>query len=211
MVMKLVERILQEWATVTKAPIPFICLTVLAFGCGYGVSRWKYVSVIESKDQQKEILRERLITKDQQIDEYRERLRLVPAHGSEYAKLSHAELQSETLKFVAGLREWLAAHRAQDSELQSRERVAMLRTTDEAERNQLRDAYTSDFLRSSITQNNEYEAKFKAIAIVLRDELLTRIERPEPNAYARSMYERPNSIAMGDVADDLERLARLLR
>jgi len=70
-------------------------------------------------------------------------------------------------------------------------------------------AYTADTISSSTELNNEYDAKFKVKAIVLRDEMLTRVQHPDPQAHARRMYEHPTSaIGMRMVADDLELLAR---
>ena len=177
----------------------FVC------GLAYGASRWRHGGIIE-------LLRERLAAKDQQLDEYRERLHLVPARGSEFARLSHAELQTEALKFVSSLREWLASRQAQDSQRQHQQWVAMTRAADEAQKKQLWDAHTGDLISSSAALNNEFDAKFKVKTIVLRDELLTRVQHPDPKAHDHHMYEHPtNPIGMGMVADDLERLARLLR
>jgi hypothetical protein len=204
-VRELVEYIQREWTTLATAPFTFILATVLVGGLAYAASRWRHGGIIE-------LLRERLAAKDQQLDEYRERLHLVPAQGSEFAKQSHAELQAQALKFVASLRDWLAARRAQDSQRQHQQWVAMTRATDEAQKKQLWDAHTGDLIGSSTALNNEYDAKFKVKAIVLRDELLTRVQHPDPKAHAHHMYEHPtNPIGMGMVADDLERLARLLR
>jgi hypothetical protein len=201
---ELVESIQREWATIANAPFTFILFAVLIFALAYAASRWKHGAIIE-------LLRERLAAKDQQLDEYRERLHLAPARGSEFAKLSHAELQTEALKFIDSLREWLGARRAQDSQRQHQQWVAMIHATDEAKKKQLWDAHTGDLISSSTALKNEYDAKFKVKAIVLRDELLTRVQHPDPKAHAHHMYEYPtNPIGMGMVADDLERLARLL-
>jgi hypothetical protein len=87
----------------------------------------------------------------------------------------------------------------------------MVRATDEAQKKQLWDAHTGDLIQSSTAINNEYDSKFKVKAIVLRDELLTRVQHPDPKAHSHHMYEHPtNPIGKGMVADDLERLARLL-
>lgn len=202
---ELIEFIQREWATIATAPFTFILALALICGLAYAASRWRYSGIIE-------LLRERLLAKDQQLDEYRERLHLAPAHGSEFAKQSHTELQVEALKFVSGLREWLATRGAQDSQRQHQQWVTMNRATDEAQRKQLWDAHASDLLSSSTARNHEYDAKFKVKAIVLRDELLTRVQHPDPKSHTLQMYEHPtNPIGMGMVADDLERMARLLR
>src|SRR5262249_28120185 len=136
---------------------------------------------------------------------------MLPAHGSEFAKQSHAELKAETLKFVGNLREWLSMHSAQDAQKQHQQWTAMNQLTDEAQRKQLWDALTRDLIQSSTALNDEYASRFKIKAIVLRDELLTRVQRPDPKTNWNARYEQPtNAIVMGMIADDLERLARLL-
>jgi hypothetical protein len=84
--------------------------------------------------------------------------------------------------------------------------------TDDAQRKSAHDAYGSQSIGFYTALNSEYDAKFKVTAIVLRDELLTRVKRPQPDGPEAHMYEHPtNPIGMGIVADDLERLALLLR
>lgn len=204
---ELLDYLQREWMVVSSAPFSFLISAALVASLAYAASRWRHGGIIE-------LLRERLAAKDQQLDDYRERLHLAPATGSSFSKQSHAELQMEVLKFVESLRDWLCIRRAQDTERQHQEWVAMSRAADEAERKRLWDAHTGDLISSSTMLNSEYDAKFKVKAIVLRDELLSRVKHPEPagHGHAHQMYEHPtNSIGMGMVADDLERLARLLR
>jgi hypothetical protein len=204
-VKEFVEFLQREWVTIAAAPFTFLLAAILVSALAYAASRWRHGGIIE-------LLRARLAAKDQQISEYRERLHLVPADGSIFSKQSHGELQNEALKFVATLREWLAARRAQDSDRQHQQWVAMTRATDEEQRKVLWDAHTGDLLRSGTSLNSEYDAKFKVKAIVLRDEMLSRVKHPDPQAPASHMYDHPtNPIGMGMVADDLERLAHLLR
>jgi hypothetical protein len=205
MLNRLIEYGSQEWATVSSAPFTFLIASALVATIAYSASRWKHGAIIE-------LLRERLAAKDQQLDEYRERLHLVPAHGSEFSRLTHTELKTETLKFVIGLREWLAARTAQESQRQRQRWVAMTHATDEKQKEQLWDAQTDDIISSSRSLSNEYDAKFKVKTLVLRDELLTRVQHPDPNSHIHHSYDHPmGSMFMGMVADDLERLARLLR
>lgn len=202
---ELIEYLQREWGTVSGAPLTFFVACALVAGLAYAASRWKHGAIID-------LLHERIVAKDEQLDGYREKLHLVPAHGSEFSRLSHAELQKEALRFVLSLREWLGARRSQDSERQHQQWLAMTNATNEVERKRLWDAQTTESMRSSTTLNNEYDSKFKVKAMVLRDELLTRVQHPEPQNNAHHMYEHPtNPIGMSMVADDLERMARLLK
>lgn len=202
---ELLEYIQKEWSTVSNAPVVFLIVSALVAGLAYAASRWKHGAIIE-------LLRERIVAKDEQLDGYREKLHLVPAHGSEFSRLSHAELQKVALSFVSGLREWLGERNSQDSQRHHQQWLSMTNATDEVQRKQLWDAQTTDSLRSSTKLSNEYDAKYKVKAMVLRDELLTRVQHPEPTNHRHHNYEHPtNPIGMGMVADDLERLARLLK
>jgi hypothetical protein len=165
---ELIEYLQKEWATVSGAPFIFFIVSILVASLAYAASRWKHGAIIE-------LLRERIAAKDEQLDGYREQLHLVPAHGSEFSRLSHAALQVEALNFVSSIREWLGARRSEDSQRQYQQWLAMTNATDEVQRKQLWDAQTTDSIRSSTTLNNEYDAKFKVKAMVLRDELLTRV------------------------------------
>lgn len=201
----LLEYLQKEWLTVSGAPAIFLIACTFVAGLAYAASRWRHSAIID-------LLRERIVAKDEQLDGYREKLHLVPAHGSEFSLLSHAALQKEALKFVSSLRDWLGARRSQDSERHHQQWLAMTNTNDELQRKQMWDAQTTDSMRSSTTLSNEYDSKFKVKAMVLRDELLTRVQHPEPSNHAHHMYEHPtNPIGMGMVADDLERMARLLK
>ena len=202
---ELIEYLQKEWGTVSSAPVTFFIACTLVASLAYAASRWKHGAIIE-------LLRERIAAKDEQLDGYREKLHLIPAHGSEFSRLSHSELQKEALKFISSVREWLGTRRSQDSERQHKQWLAMTNATDEAQKKHLWDAQTADSMRSSTTISNEYDAKFKVKAMVLRDELLTRVQHPEPSNHSHHMCEHPtNPIGMGMVADDLERLARLLK
>lgn len=202
---EVIEYLSKEWDVIRRAPVTIILVGVICFIVAYQVARWRYEGILELNC-------ERLAVKDDQLDEYRERLHFLPAHGSEYSRLSHSELQSKALKFVSDLRKWLAVRQSENSRRMSQQWLAMSQANDEAARKRLWNEYTADLIQSSTSMKNEYDAKFKVIAIVLRDELLTRIQHPGSSSSASHIYEYPtNPIGMGMVADDLERLARLLR
>lgn len=67
-------------------------------------------------------------------------------------------------------------------------------------------------MRLSSERNAEYDRRFKTDAIILRDELRSRLSDYEPiNDFGDHMYEHPtNYFGFNDVATDLERMAKLL-
>ena len=84
-------------------------MTVIAFGLAYAAANWRYSGIIEQLRERLDSMKERLEAKDGQLDEYRERLHLVPAAGSEFSRLTHSELKERALTVVRDLRQWLTA------------------------------------------------------------------------------------------------------
>ena len=102
-------KILQaEWASLTAAPWSFAIFTATTFGLAFGACRWAYQARHESVKERINLLQERLNAKDGQLDEYRERLGLLPSSGNKYSKLTHQQLQEHTLKLVHDIRTWFA-------------------------------------------------------------------------------------------------------
>ncbi|MFI5398363.1 MAG: hypothetical protein ACHQ9S_22735, partial [Candidatus Binatia bacterium] len=189
----------------------FVLALVAVFLLAFAAVRWRYEGVIESLRERVEALKERLEAKDGQLDEYRERLHLVPASGSELSRLTHAELKGKALDLVRDLRQWLASWSAQDRQVEQREWSAMVSAADEDEKQQRWQQFTGASMQRSLERNSEYDRRFKVDAFLLRDELLSRLPGESREDRAYGMYEHPtNPIGMGIVADDLERLAKLL-
>jgi hypothetical protein len=202
----LIKYLCEQLNVIRKAPVLIILVVVLCFVGGYQTARWRYKSILELNS-------ERLLAKDDLLDEYRERLHYLPAHGSEYSRLSHSELQSQALKFVAELRKWIATRNSERSQREAKYWLEMSQANDEAERRRIWNEQTADILQSSGSMQDEYSAKFKVKAIVLHDELLTRVPHSESRVSSYNhRYEFPtNPIGIGMVADDLEQLARQLQ
>ena len=115
MLNQFLEFIKNEWSTVTGAPLSFISLVLISFALAYAACRWRYTGVIETQREKLSLEKDRLSAekdriqaKDSQLDDYRERLHLVPAQGSEYSKLTHAGLKEKALSFVGDIRTWFS-------------------------------------------------------------------------------------------------------
>ena len=82
----------------------------------------------------------------------------------------------------------------------------------EEEKNKLWHKFTSASSRLSNDRNAEYERRFKVDAILLRDELRSRLPDYSPGDRHRdSAYEHPtNYFGFNDVANDIETMAKLL-
>jgi len=206
-----VKTIQHEWSTLITAPWAFAILVGIAFALAYAAANWRYTGIVEQLRERIESMKERLEAKDGQLDEYRERLHLVPAAGSQFSRLTQAELKDKALNFVRDLRKWLASERQQDDQLHNGEWRTMTQAKDEGERQRLWHQYTAALSQRSLKRNSDYDEKFKVDSILLRDELLARLGEGSKQERAYGMYEHPtNPIGMGTVADDVERLAKLL-
>lgn len=201
-----------EWNALASAPWSFILLTVLAFSSAYTVCRWAYQQQLDTRKEKFDLLNERLIAKDEQLDEYRERLGLMPSSGSKFAKLSHKELQDYTLKFVAGIRDWFAASESETRRIAEQQWNAMARAQTEDQKHQLWEAHSSTHTNGLFTLMREFDQKYKVDAILIRDELQARLPASERDRQVERRYEHPtNTFCIRNIADDLERKAKLLR
>ena len=206
-----VKTIQHEWSTLTAAPWAFLILVAAAFALAYAAANWRYFGVVEQLRARLETLKERLEAKDGQLDEYRERLHLMPAAGSQFSRLTQAELKDKALTFVRDLRRWLAKYRQEDDQHHNQEWAAMTQANGEEERQRLWHQSTASSSQRSLKCDSDYDEKFKVDSILLRDELLARLGEGSKQEPPFSMYEHPtNPIGMGMVTDDVERMAKLL-
>lgn len=189
---ELIKCIRDEWSTVKKAPLTLIIIFVLSFIFALQSSSWRYEGIVD-------LLKERIENKDDQLDDYRERVYEIKARGSKYSTMSLEVLKSETLKFAKNLRNFLKLQHIEmnsiidlDNQTGSRINITALQ-------------------QFGITINSEYNNKYKVDAILLRDELLSRLPA-ETQKGKEYLYEHPtNLIGMEIVTTDLERMAKLLK
>ncbi len=202
--MELFKYILQEWEKLRQAPMAFLLLCVLVAAATFAFTRWSYIRQIET-------LNERLKMKDDQLVEYRERLRLAPIDQTSYSRLSNAELRQRALAAVAQVRDFLASYDRESRLVMANQIEEMRNAKSEEERQSIWNRQSAALIRGSYTVTTEYDRKFKANTIVLRDELLSRLPQSAHAQRPGVSYEHPtNPIGMGMVTDDLERLAKLL-
>jgi hypothetical protein len=201
-----------EWAVLSTAPWSFALTFIVAFGAAFGACRWAYKSLLDTAKERLESLKERLEGKDDQLGEYRERLHLMPASGSQYSKLTHKELQDRVIKFVEGVRTWFAQSEAENRGIADQQWHAMVHAQTKEQKQQLWQAHTGTLTNGLFTLMRDFDQKFKVDAILLRDELLSRLPATEKSVQANRRYEHPvNTFCINEIADDLERKAKLLR
>jgi hypothetical protein len=202
-----IEFLKNEWSVLSAAPFTFISFFVLSLGTTFLLARWRYEGIVETNKERIESLKERLESKDELLDDYRQRLHLIPASGSAFSQLSNWDLKQRALNTVAQIRAFLEEIRLNDT-LLTTNRPRYEGMTEE-EKDMAWQQETTKLLLESVKANSQYDSKFKVDTILLRDELLSRLPTEAKNEMEYRTYEHPtNPIGMGIVADDLERLAK---
>lgn len=209
---KLVTYIANEWAVVSQAPFSFIMLAVIMFGIAYLAAQWRFTAVIDQIKSSNETLKERLILKSEQAESYKGRALKYDEKVFEVVDSNEITLKEKSLDFVKNLREFIERYKREDEAVQNNEWVEMTRASSEEEKNKLWHKFTSANSRLSNARNSEYERRFKVDAILLRDELRSRLKDYQPSSnFHESMYEHPtNYFGFNDVASDIEAMAKLL-
>lgn len=200
----------REWAVVSQAPLAFALLAVSMFGLAYIAARWRYTSVLEQVRATNETLKERLHLKTEQAENYKERALKYDEKVWAVVESDTSTLSQKALTLVAQIREFIERHRRLDESLMENEWVEM-RNANEAEKQRLWGKFTSATLRLSTERNSEWERRFKVDALMMRDELRSRLKEYKPEEYVDDRYEHPvNYFGFNDIASDLERMAKLL-
>jgi len=200
---KILEFLSKNWETLKSAPLVFVSFLLLAFAFAIVVANFVYKERIET-------LKERLISKDDQINEYRQRLHLVDTNKTAYSQLTNQELRTASSNLISRLREYADQHELADRRRDEAERQQMLQAKSEEERQKIWNTYTSALLTAP-NLNSEYSSRFRSEAILIRDEVLSRLPTDRKDKFAYDQYEFPtNLIGLQRVIDDLERLTKSL-
>lgn len=201
---KFVSLILREWAHINEAPASFAILTMTAFFLAYLAARWRYGGITESLKEQINTLNGRLIRKTEQSEEYKERALKFEETATKVITYDGAELCAKTLGLVARVREFIHRRKAQSYERLYR------RSSSDANAEEEWEQSTDLMLRHSNETTAEWEREFKVDAMMLRDELLSRLGVTIDDRMT-IMYEHPtNFFGYEDVASHLETLAKTL-
>lgn len=209
---KFVAYIASEWGVVSQAPFSFIMLAVIMFGIAYFAAQQRFTAVIDQVKASNEALKERLILKSEQAESYKERALKYDDKVLEVVDSSEITLKEKSLDFVKNLREFIERYKREDEAVQNNEWAEMTRASSEEEKNKLWHKFTSASSRLSNERNAEYERRFKVDAILLRDELRSRLKDYKPSSNLHEiMYEHPtNYFGFNDVACDIEAMAKQL-
>nr|WP_163500238.1 hypothetical protein [Halomonas socia] len=209
---KLFEYIAKEWSVVSQAPFAFLILAAIMFGLAYLAAKWRFTAVIDQTRVSNEALKDRLHLKSEQAESYKDRALKYDEKVQQVVDSDAVALKERTLEVVKNLREFIERHKRENDRISAIERSAMRSAQTEEERNAAWERNTNETMRLSNERNAEYDRRFRVDAIMLRDELRSRLPDYEPlERHHDMMYEHPtNYFGFNDVASDLERMAKIL-
>ncbi|QJD60374.1 hypothetical protein HG264_16575 [Pseudomonas sp. gcc21] len=209
---KLFEYIAKEWSVVSQAPFAFLILAAIMFGLAYLAAKWRFTAVIDQTKVSNEALKDRLHLKSEQAESYKDRALKYDEKVQQVVDSDAVALKERTLEVVKNLREFIERHKREDDRMSAIERSAMRSAQTEEERNAAWERHTNETMRLSNERNAEYDRRFRVDAIMLRDELRSRLPDYEPlERHHDMMYEHPtNYFGFNDVASELERMAKML-
>lgn len=209
--MELLKTIKGEWAVISMAPFSFLILATLMFGAAYVIARWRYTAIIEQIKASRETLTERLHLRSEQTESYREKAAKYDEKLAEVVDSGQGELRDKTLKLVGDLREFIDRTERLEHKTRSDQWFNAGQGDTENERVRRWDEYSRTMISNTYERNDEYDRRFKGDAMILRDELLSRLPGYEPQDQGEYSYEKPTVLAgFHFVADDLERMAKAL-
>lgn len=209
---KFIELLAREWAVVSQAPLAFALSAISMFGLAYFAARWRYSSVIDSVRASNDTLNERLHLKTEQAEQYKERALKYDEKVWAVVESDASSLSQKALTLVTDIREFIDRHRRLDDSAREHDWPEMVRALDETEKQRLWQKMANASSRLSTERNAEWERRFKVDALMLRDELRSRLKDYKPDERIAYIYEHPtNDFGFNDVAADLERMAKLLQ
>lgn len=187
-------------------------LAAIMFGLAYLAAKWKFSTIIDQVRATNETLTERLHLRSEQAESYKERALKYDDKIQQVVDSDAVALKERTLNLVKNLRDFIERYKREDDRVNVMERSVMTSAKSEEERKEAWDKYTTETMRLSNERNAEYDRRFRIDAIMLKDELRSRLPDYTPaEPHHDMMYEHPtNYFGFNDVASDLERMAKML-
>ncbi len=186
-------------------------LAAIMVSLAYLAVSWRYTSVIDQLKTANDTLKERLLLKTEQSESYKERALKYDQKVFEIVDSTSVDLKNRALELVRKIMDFSERYQKEDRLLQDRESTEMRLAKTEEERNNLWTKFRNESSRLSNERNAEYDRRLKINALLLRDEMRSRLKDYKPAAHMDSSYEHPtNYHGFQEVADDLEKMAKLL-
>jgi FMN-dependent NADH-azoreductase len=134
-----------------------------------------------------------------------------PSGRMGYRDLSNEDLSKRGLEMARALRALAREMMAADEQLRSRcDKQDELTKTEQA-KNQLRQSCNDESLKAMQNFLVQYEEKYKAEVLILREEMLHRLPELRQKTAPPILASHPtNALGLGEVASSLEVLAKLV-
>lgn len=134
-----------------------------------------------------------------------------PSGRMGYRDLSNEDLSKKALEMARALRALAREMMARDEQIRSRcDKQDELARTDQA-KSQLRQSCNDESLKTVQSFLVQYEDKYKAEVLILREEMLHRLPELRQKTTPPILASHPtNALGLGEVASSLEVLAKLL-
>lgn len=138
---------------------------------------------------------------------------------NKYSHLTNAQLKDLTVDFVVGLRQFIDRVRQEESSVLDEYPSSIINLPPKTEETNLAVEFlkesrsminTDPFAKFTAKIQAEYDKSYKANAIILREELQSRLPKECKSDIPLVFYERPNRLIYEKIADDLEKMANCL-
>lgn len=215
---KVFEYVAKEWGVFSQAPVIFAILLAMIFFLAYAACKWRYSALndqakatTEQVKAENGVLKERLTLRAEQTEHYKERALKFDSKAEEVVDSTEADLQTKSLTFVSQLREFIERYKREEESIRDND-WAKMQEASPIEKDKLWQNMADETSRLSNDRNSEYSRRFKIDAMLLRDELRSRLPEYVPqDAFSDILYERPtNFFGFEGVADDIEKMAKRL-
>jgi len=150
--------------------------------------------------------------KPESIGQVQDLLKSVTERGlTAYPRLTNKELRDRTMELVAQIHDLLAQLQHEQNNLLFQQRAVMMKAQSDEEKERLWNEHTNAIIDLSTTFMQEFNKRFKIEAILLRDEMLSRLPEAALDSRKALFYDLPtNPLGIEEVVSDLERLAKTL-
>jgi len=193
-----------KWLTLMRSPLLFVASLILAMAMGYLSAYWRYQRGVQ-------ISKELTASKNEEIAEYGQQPLIRQGSTKYYARLANDELREESLNFILQMRKFILKWGVVENQMALSFMDEMPAKTSEEEKRRIWQHYVSTSNLVLETRILDYEKEFRTTAILLRNELLSRLPDLRRNKSADSFYQKTdNPVDIRKVMDNLTLLTESL-
>ena len=199
---------------------PVAVLSILSFSVpiAYLLARREFNGTMETMKQRIEHYKDIIKAKDEQIIDYRQKSNDIQETKQSFVEEDDLKISGKALKISSDIRSALEKAREESNKTHFNGFEKMRTANDEAERQRIWNNMNLQSVQSLSAVMEFYSKNLKIDAIILRDEMRSRLPpdlRDFGSDHSKNRdreYEHPvNTFCLTGVADDLERLAKLLQ